>query len=129
MRLICLLTKINGIFEISIEIWVDPYTFQSLKRCEIKCSFQPIQIELEILPTNCTFESILDKHGFNENAMLFCRYSVSKWLSFLTILLKFITKRITTFFYIGSPINWLEIFCESNQSLIRPCSLYNLFVC
>ena len=63
-------------------------------------------------------------YGLNENPILFCGYSASKWLRVLRILLKFITKRITTFFCIESPINWLQIFGEPNRLLMRPCPLY-----
>jgi hypothetical protein len=60
-------------------------------------------------------------YGLNENPILFCGYSASKWLRVLRILLKCITKRITTFFCIGSPINWLQIFGGPNQLIMWPC--------
>jgi hypothetical protein len=53
--------------------------------------------------------------------MIFCRYSPSKWLIILTSWLEFITKRIATYFFIGSTIKWLKIWCGSNRLLMRPC--------
>ncbi len=69
------------------------------------------------------FVLILDKYGSVKKPMIFCRYfPQSDFQSYH--LLEFITKRIFTFFCIGAPINYLEIFRGPNRSLRCPCHFY-----
>ncbi len=91
---------------------------------ELNASSNQYRLNLKLYQKILHFGLILDKYGLNENPLPFNRYSTSKWLVVLISLLKFITKRIATFFCKGSPIKWLEIFCESNWPLMRPCPFY-----